>query len=54
MVASSHKTERKKLRERILSLWVLLVSKDHSCTASDRMAEEEEGQEEGIAAAAAR
>jgi hypothetical protein len=31
---------------------VLLVSKDHSCTASDQMAEEEE--EEGIAAAAAR
>jgi len=28
---------------------VLLVSKDHSCTASDQMAEEE-----GIAAAAAR
>jgi hypothetical protein len=52
MVASSHKIERKK--ERIL-IWVLLVSKDHSCTVSDdQMAEEEEEEEEGIAAAAAR
>jgi hypothetical protein len=32
-------------------MWVLLVSKDHSCTARDQMEEEEEEEEEGIAAA---
>jgi hypothetical protein len=34
-------------------MWVLLVFKEHSCTARDQMAEEEEEEEEeeGIAAA---